>query len=85
MNEVRSVFVANGRVQAEQVRAFLEAAGIATTFRGESLSATHGLTLDGLGRVDVLVAEADERRARALLSSADTGEFRLADDAEVEP
>src|SRR5437016_1884165 len=31
----------------QQVRAFLEAAGIATSVRGETLRHTHGLTLDG--------------------------------------
>jgi hypothetical protein len=80
----RCVFVANGEPQAEQVRAFLEAAGIASISRGESLRKTHGLTLDGLGRVEILVAEADEERARTLLASADAGEFRLDDDTPVE-
>ena len=79
----RSVFVANGQVQAQQIQSFLEAEGIATVLRGESLSKTHGLTLDGLGKVEVLVDEADEERARALLASADAGELRLDDDADV--
>jgi hypothetical protein len=78
-----SVFVANGQVQAEQVRSFLQASGVGCILRGESLSKTHGLTLDGLGRVEVLVAEADEARARELLHSAEDGEFRLADDSDA--
>jgi hypothetical protein len=76
----RSVFIANGEVHAHQVRAFLEAAGISSTFRGEALRNTHGLTLDGLGLVEIVVADVDEDRARALLASAESGEFRLADD-----
>ncbi|MGH2435364.1 MAG: putative signal transducing protein [bacterium] len=85
MNEQgRCVFVANGQMQANQVRAFLEASGVASMLRAESLTKTHGLTLDGLGRVDVLVAEADEERARTLLASAETGEFQLDEDADVE-
>lgn len=85
MNEPgRCVFVANGQMQAHQVRAFLEASGVASMLRAETLTKTHGLTLDGLGRVDVLVAEADEERARALLASAETGEFQLDEDADVE-
>jgi hypothetical protein len=79
--QLRSVFVASGEVHAQQVRAFLEAAGIPTAMRGESLRHTHGLTLDGLGAVEITVAEADANRARALLASADAGQFRLADDA----
>jgi hypothetical protein len=51
----------------------------------ESLSKTHGLTLDGLGRVELIVAEADAVRARELLASTESGEFRLAEDTEAEP
>ena len=76
-SELRSVFVANGELHAQQVRAFLEAAGIRTSERGEALRHTHGLTLNGLGTVEIMVAEGDESRARALLASADAGAFRL--------
>lgn len=75
----RRVFAANGEIQAQQVRAFLEAAGIASELRGESLRNTHGLTLDGLGLVEIVVADVDEDRARTLLASAEAGEFRLDD------
>ena len=80
--QLQCVFVANGEVYAQQVRAFLEAAGIATTERGESLRNTYGLTLNGLGAVEILVAEGDVDQARSLLDSAEAGTFRLADDAE---
>lgn len=83
-DELQRVFVANGEVYGQQVRAFLEAAGIATVARGESLRHTHGLTLDGLGAVEIFVAEADVERARSLLNSAEAGEFRLTDDAEFQ-
>lgn len=82
MNQhLRRVFVANGEVHAQQVCAFLEAAGIPTAIRGESLRKTHGLTLDGLGAVEISVAEADASQARLLLESADAGQFRVPDDA----
>jgi Putative prokaryotic signal transducing protein len=84
MNDERSVFTANGVDEAAQVRAFLEAAGIPSVTRGESVTKTHGLTLDGLGKVEILVADADEERARALLASVEAGEFRLDDDADLE-
>lgn len=80
--QLQRVFVANGEVLGQQVRAFLEAAGIATVVRGEALRHTHGLTLDGLGAVQIFVAETDVERARSLLDSAEAGEFRLTDDAE---
>jgi hypothetical protein len=76
-HELRSVFVANGELHAQQVRAFLEAAGIRTSERGEALRHTHGLTLNGLGTVEIMVGEGDEARARSLLASADAGAFRI--------
>ena len=85
MNEQpRCVFVANGQIEAQQVQAFLQAAGVASVLRGESLSKTHGLTIDGLGRVEIIVARTDADRARALLGSAEAGEFRLGEDADVQ-
>ena len=76
-HELRPVFVANGELHAQQVRAFLEAAGIHTSERGEALRHTHGLTLNGLGTVEIMVDESDEARARGLLASADAGAFRI--------
>ena len=78
--ELRCVFVASGETHAQQVRAFLEAQGIDTVERGESLRHTHGLTIDGLGAVEIYVVEADAGRARALLESAESGAFRVGDE-----
>jgi hypothetical protein len=76
------VFVASGEMQAQQVRAFLEAAGIPSMVRGEALRKTHGLTIDGLGAVEILVDESDAERARSLLEAAEAGDLRLPDDAD---
>jgi hypothetical protein len=84
MERTHRVFVANGEIHAQQVCGFLEAAGIAAATRGESLRHTHGLTLDGLGRVEIFVAEADVEQARRLLDSAEAGQFRVADGDETE-
>ena len=78
--QLRRVFVASGEMHAQQVRAFLEAAGIETIERGEALRNTHGLTIDGIGAVEILVAEGDAERARRLLDEAEAGAFRLADE-----
>ena len=75
----RCVFVANGEIQAQQIQSFLATAGIASVLRGESVRKTHGLTLDGLGSVEILVDESDEVSARELLASAEAGQFRLND------
>jgi hypothetical protein len=64
------VFIANGQLHADQVRAFLAAAGIRSVERGESVRHTHGITVDGIPakqRVNLLVAtrhrNADDGRA----------------------
>ena len=84
MQDEICVFRASGEIQAQQVRGFLAGAGIDSELRGESLRKTHGLTIDGLGMVEVVVSSADEDRARALLVSAEHGTFRLDDDAQVQ-
>jgi hypothetical protein len=78
------VFVANGQIEAQQVQAFLEAAGVLSILRGESLTHTHGLSVSELGKVEVLVASSDEERANELLASVERGEFQLDDDDEAE-
>ena len=77
------VFIANGETQAQQVRAFLEADGISTIERGESVRNTHGLTLDGLGAVQIWVSAEHADRARTLLRDADAGAFRIPDDGSL--
>ena len=84
MQDEISVFTASGELQAQQIQGFLAAAGIASELRGEALRKTHGLTIDGLGMVRVVVSSADEEQARALLASAEHGAFRLEDDEPVE-
>lgn len=79
---LRCVYVASGEIQAQQIRAFLQAVGISSIERGEALRNTHGLTIDGLGAVEILVAEGDADLARSLLEAADAGAFRLAEDVE---
>ena len=81
--QLQCVFVASGEMHAQQIRAFLESAGIAVAERGEALRKTHGLTIDGLGAVEICVTEADASQARSLLEAAEAGSLRLADDADV--
>jgi hypothetical protein len=79
--ELRCVCRVQGEAEAEQIRSFLEAEGIASIQRGEALRKTHGLHIDGLARVEILVRAADAERATALLAMADAGTLRLGDDA----
>ncbi len=52
-------------------RAKLEAAGIPAMLRYEAIGRVLGLTVNGLGRVEVLVTPADEAAARELLAEDD--------------
>jgi hypothetical protein len=74
------VYTAQGEVEEQQVRSFLEANGIPTWVRGEALRKTHGFLLDGLGEVQILVAPAHQHDARSLLERAERGELTLSED-----
>ncbi|HEY5618758.1 MAG TPA: hypothetical protein VIK60_12520 [Vicinamibacterales bacterium] len=74
------VSTVQGQFAEQQVRAFLEAHGIATHVRGETLRTTHGIFIDGIGAVDILVAPDAADRARELLACADRGELALSDE-----
>ncbi len=76
------VSTAQGQFDEEQLRAFLKAHGIPCQTRGETLRNTHGLSLDGLGTVEILVPRDKADAAHDLLARAERGELRLADDAE---
>ena len=83
--ESRAVVVhsAPGEFAAQQVKAFLEAHGIPSWFHGEALRKTHGLTLNGLGMVDILVTPEYEKQARELLARVEAGELSLDKDPEI--
>jgi hypothetical protein len=71
------VFTASGEFDAQQIKAFLQAHDIPCEFKGEALRLTHGLTLDGLGEVEVHVPPELVERARDLLARVEAGELRL--------
>ena len=78
-NDWRVVFAAQGEFEETQIRSFLSAHGIPTSTRGEALRKTHGLTLNGLGLVEILVAPEQAEEAKRLLAEAERGEFTLSD------
>ena len=63
------VYTAHGEVQAQLIRALLEGDGIESMFQGEAVRLTHGITIDGLAEVKVLVREEDEERAREIIGA----------------
>lgn len=68
-----------GQLEEVQLRAFLDAHDIPTQVRGETLRATHGLSIDGLGSVEILVRSADADKATDLIARAERGELALPD------
>lgn len=76
------VAVVQGQFEEGQLRAFLQAHSIPTHVRGETLRTTHGLSVDGLGAVEVFVRESDADAARDLIAKAERGDLAL---PEVDP
>jgi hypothetical protein len=66
-----TVYVSQGMLSAQVVRGKLESAGIPVLLKYEAIGQIIGLTVDGLGRVDVLVPEEYAADAEYLLEEED--------------
>ena len=77
MKDDTRVATANGEFEAQQIRAFLESHEIPTQLQGEALRKTHGLTLDGLGLVEIHVPLDYVERALKLLAQVEAGQLEL--------
>ena len=78
------IYVTSGLYQAEIIRGKLEANNIPVLLKYESLGPVMGLTVDGLGQVEVWVPRALESQARSLLeesksSTSDEAEENIED------
>ncbi|MFQ6058931.1 MAG: DUF2007 domain-containing protein [Anaerolineae bacterium] len=62
------VHTASGQLQAQVIKTRLESEGIPVLLRYDSASIVFGLTVDGLGEVEVLVPERLAERARKVLA-----------------
>jgi hypothetical protein len=82
MDNYVTVYVANGQLDAEMVRGFLESPGIPAMISQESVGKVFGLVSGPLGEVNVLVPEEKTNEARELLESMERGD--LIDDQEDE-
>lgn len=65
-----TVYVAVGQPEAEIVRGRLESEGIPAMLRYESAGLVYGLTIDGLGQVEVQVPSALADEARQILGGS---------------
>ena len=75
------VYVSQGPLQAEVARAKLEANNIPAILRYSPVGRAFGITVDGLGRVDVLVHPRDATAAGALLAEMASHDLGEADSA----
>jgi predicted amidophosphoribosyltransferase len=65
------VWHTQGEMQAQMIKSLLESDGIDSMLSGEALRLTHGLTIDGLAEVRILVREEDAARASDIIASLD--------------
>jgi hypothetical protein len=63
-----TVYIANGQPEAEIVKGRLESEGIPAMLRYESAGVVYGLTMDGLGQVQVQVPSSLAQHAREILA-----------------
>lgn len=70
-----SVYKAEGQLEGEMVKAFLEAQGVPALLSQDTVGKIYGLTVGNLGQVDVLVASVDEAKAHELLRAMESGEY----------
>jgi hypothetical protein len=75
MSDYVTVYVANGQLDAEMVRGFLEACGIPAMVSQESVGKVFGLASGPLGEVNVLVPVENADEAKDLLESMERGDL----------
>ncbi len=62
-----TVYKANNQIEAELIKSHLETAGIPCLLKYESLGQIYGLTVDGLGEIEIQVPEIYEQEAAELI------------------
>lgn len=74
------VFIANGMLEAESVKALLESFGIPAFVNQESAGTTYGLTVGMLGEVEVVVPLSRIDEAKKIIADMNDGKFENDDD-----
>ncbi len=70
-----AIYMTAGMLEAEMVKAFLEAQGFDVILSQESIAQTMGLSAGKLGEVKVLVPSEQEEEARDVLEAMQRGDF----------
>ena len=64
-----TVYTANGQLEAQIIKGHLESEGIPALLRYESAGIIYGLTIDGLGQVEIQVPSHLSEDARRVLET----------------
>lgn len=75
-----SVYKAAGQLEAEMIKAFLEAQDIPVVLNQESVGKTMGLSAGRLGEVHILVSDSQAAEAKDILNELFEGKFELGDE-----
>jgi len=75
LNSYVTVYSAHGRLDAETIKAFLEAQGIPVYIDQDTLGVIYSFTVGDLGAVGIKVPPEDAERAKSLLAAMDEGDF----------
>jgi len=67
--ELTTVQIEHGLLRAQVIKAKLESVGIPVLLKYESLGPIYGITVDGLGEVQILVPNERAAEARSLLEA----------------
>lgn len=80
------VYTANGQLDAEIIRAFLESMQIHARTSREALGGVYGFSIGPLGAVDILVPKDEADEAEEILRGMEDGEFEQdGGDADYQP
>jgi len=72
-NKYTTIYIASGQPEAEIVKGRLECEGIPAILKYESLGLVYGLTVDGLGQVEVQVPTDLVTKAKIILDLGEKG------------
>lgn len=85
-NQFVTVYVANGKLDGEMIKGFLQAQGVEVLLGQDALGSIYGLTVGDLGEVEVKVRRNDIAKAKELLTAMENGDFvdeTLVDDPDL--
>jgi hypothetical protein len=69
------VYTAHGQLDAEMIKALLEANGVQASLAGESIGSSYGIVLGPLGDIDIIVPTNQADTARTILDAMERGDL----------